>query len=202
MRLGSPLNLNFLLFLRSLLPMLVSLLSLSDLNLLIQRREGSRKGKRWSRLEDLVQLVKTRLSEAWREQTLSLQSHRPSSQHPCSAVSHWKKMHHSRTSTGALGATLPQPWRRLCYFQRICSSYRISRRMRSSSIAKDIWAWYDVNPFFYLYLLYIYALFICYGINPFLLGCLSHFQAWKDNQFVLPTIGRWTKKTVGSCANT
>ena len=52
--------------------------------------------------------------------------------------------------------------------------------MRSSSIAKDIWAWYEVNPFFfftYNYYIYIYALFICYGINPFLLGYPSQFQA-------------------------
>ena len=82
MHLGSPLNLNFLLLLRSLLPMLLSLLSLSDLNLLIQRGEGSKKGKRWLRLEDLVQPAKTRLSklrsnkrlatchnEAWRADT-------------------------------------------------------------------------------------------------------------------------------------
>ena len=92
---GSLLNLSSLLLLRNLLPLLLSHLSLSDLNLLIQRGEGSKKGKMWLRLEDLVQLVKTRLSElqsskrlamchneAWREQTLSFQIHRFGSQHP------------------------------------------------------------------------------------------------------------------------
>ena len=41
--------------------------------------------------------------------------------------------------------------------------------MRSSSIVKDIWAWYDVNPFFFLLIIiiYKYILLIGYGINLF-----------------------------------
>ena len=108
--------------------------------------------------------------------------------------------HHSGTSTGVLGAMLLRLWRRPCYFPKICSSCGILGRMRSFSIVKDIWAWYDVNIFFFNY--YIYTLFICYGINPFLLGCPSHFQAWGDNQFMLPATGRRKKKTDSSCANT
>ena len=118
------------------------------------KRKRSRKGKMWSKLGNLIRPVKmrpselrsnkrsaTRHNEAWRERTLSFQSPTPDSLHPCSAVSPWEMMHHSGTSTGALGATLLWPWRRPCYFQKICPSYGISGRMRSSSIVKDIWAW-------------------------------------------------------------
>ena len=47
MHLGSLLNLSFLLLLQSLLPLLLSHLSLPELNLSIQRGEGSKKGRTW-----------------------------------------------------------------------------------------------------------------------------------------------------------
>ena len=168
MHLGSLLSLSFLLLLWSLLSLLLSHLNLPKLNLSIQIGEISKKGRTWLRLEDLVRPMKTRLNKlwsskrlatqhngAWRDRKLNLLSHEPGSQHPCITGSPWEMMHRSGTSTGALGATLPWPWRRPCCFHKTWPSYEARGRMKSSFTVKDIWGWYNVNPLFFTHTYYL-----------------------------------------------
>ena len=226
MHLGNLLNLGFLHLLRSPLSLLLSHPYLLGPNKLIRRRRESRKARKWRRLGDLTPLVKRRFNklrsskklaryhtEVWKRQILNLQSLRLGSQHQCLVVSPWWTTHQLEISMGVLGAMSPRPWSRLCCFLRIWLSYEVKEKWGFPQCQKifghgmmltlGCCRFVFVVFFFFkkIYNYHIYILLICYGTDHFLLGYLSHFQAWRDNQLLLPAVGWWKKKEAYNCAN-
>ena len=57
-----------------------------------------------------------------------------------------------RDFKGGIGCHVASVVEEALLLPKICPSCGISGRTRSSLIVKDIWAWYDANPFFFFYL--------------------------------------------------